>query len=111
MNRKSSSLAAGPIGLAICASLFGTGAVVLFGAWAVYFWFQADAPSVPLGLFWFTVGLAIPTAAELSRRRGIRRGEGRRGLVVLVSVTTLCAAGTELALVFVVYAASAYLGL
>ncbi len=111
MRSQSSQLTAGSIALAICASLLGAGAVVLFGGWPLYFWFRADARSVPIGLFWFAVALAIPTAAEVSRRRGIRRGEDRQGLLVLVSVTTVCTAASALAFVCVVYLASAYFNL
>jgi len=78
-----------PWGLAVLAVLIGVAAIVLFGSWAAYFWFQTEPRSVPVGLLWFAVALAVPIAAESDRRYGLRRGERREDLVVRVSATTL----------------------
>lgn len=109
MKSRSESLNCTAWGLVIGALLVGACAVVLFGTWAMYFLFGTPR-SVPWGLFWLAVALAVPAAAEMSRRNGLRRGERREALAVLVSLTTFCAVGCAFALVCVLYYAGLYFG-
>jgi hypothetical protein len=100
---------AAPWGLATLAAIVGGVVAAWFGYFAIYFWSQADPPSVLFGLLWFCVAISVPIAAEAARRYAQRRGESGGTLVTRMSTTTLVAAWCACALAAALWFAGAFL--